>query len=122
MVKRGGILMSAELGFQILSLGFQVLNTAIIIAIPIVIYKVIKNHRTRRSSIGDRISKLEMSISLKAVRLAWIYTIIFLLIWVIYDYINTKKLGLPFLLLITQNIILNSVQLFLKWNIVKDEK
>ena len=51
----GGMLMSIELGFQIL-------NTAIIIAIPIVIYKLIKGHRTRRTSIEDRIYNLENKI------------------------------------------------------------
>lgn len=51
--------MSTELGVQIISLGFQILNTAIIIGIPIVIYKVIKSHRLRKTSVDDRISNLE---------------------------------------------------------------
>ena len=38
---------------------FQLLNIAIIIAIPIVIYKIIKNNTIRRKSISSRISNLE---------------------------------------------------------------
>jgi len=51
----GGMLMSIELGFQIL-------NLVLIIAIPIIIYKVIKGHRIRRTSIEDRIYNLENKI------------------------------------------------------------
>jgi hypothetical protein len=42
-----------------MELVFQLLNIALIIAIPIVIYKVIKNHIVRRTSINNRISNLE---------------------------------------------------------------
>jgi hypothetical protein len=38
---------------------FQLLNLALIIAIPIVIYKVIKKHTVRRTSLNNRISNVE---------------------------------------------------------------
>lgn len=63
-----------------------------------------------------RMNEKEMLISLKAIRLAWLYSIVFLFIWIIFDFI---KLGSfndnpAFLLLITQNIILLLSQFYLK--------
>jgi uncharacterized membrane protein len=49
-------------GMLMIELVFQLLNLVLIIAIPIVIYKVIKGHRTRRTSIEDRIYNLENKI------------------------------------------------------------
>jgi hypothetical protein len=68
--------------------------------------------------------EMEMAISLKATRLAWFYTVVFLFIWIIYDFI---KIGIfsenpAFFLLITQNIILLSSQLYLKKKMGKNEK
>jgi hypothetical protein len=48
----GGVVMSMELVFQLL-------NIALIIAIPIIIYNVIKRHTVRRTSINNKISNLE---------------------------------------------------------------
>ena len=42
-----------------MELTFQLLNLALIIVIPIFIYKVIKNHTVRRTSINNKISNLE---------------------------------------------------------------
>ena len=69
-----------------------------------------------------KMDEMEMSISLKAIKWAWAYTILFLAIWVIYDFIQTKTLGFEFLLLISQNIVLMGFQMFSKWKLVKDEK
>lgn len=54
LIMLGGIFM-----LRFIEIGFQILNTAILIAIPVVIYKVIKNYTVRRTSIDDRISNLE---------------------------------------------------------------
>mgnify|MGYP000956183729 CR=1 FL=1 len=69
-----------------------------------------------------KMDEMEMSISLKAIKWAWAYTVLFLAIWVIYDYIQTRTFGLEFFLLITQNIILTAIQSFLKWKLGKYEK
>lgn len=69
-----------------------------------------------------KMDEMEMSISLKAIKGAYAYTILFLVIWFIYDYIQTRTFGLISFLLITQNLILMGIQLFLKWKLGKDEK
>ena len=69
-----------------------------------------------------KMDEMELSISLKSIKWAWAYTILFLAIWVIYDFIQTKTLGFEFLLLISQNIVLMGFQMFSKWKLGKDEK
>ena len=69
-----------------------------------------------------KMDEMEMSISLKAIKWAWAYTVLFLAIWVIYDYIQTRTLGFEFLLLISQNLVLMGFQMFSKWKLGKDEK
>lgn len=71
-----------------------------------------------------KMDEMEMAISLKAIRLAWFYTVIFLFLWIIYDLIKVGSFSEKpaFFLLITQNIILLSSQLYLKRKMGKDEK
>ena len=69
-----------------------------------------------------KMDEMELSISLKAIKWAWAYTVLFLAIWVIYDFIKTKTLGFEFLLLISQNMVLLGFQMFSKWKLEKDEK
>lgn len=69
-----------------------------------------------------KMDEMELSISLKAIKAAWAYTIIFLGTWVIYQYINTGVFGLPFFLLITQNLVLLGTQWILKRNLGKNEE
>jgi hypothetical protein len=71
-----------------------------------------------------KMDEMEMAISLKAVRLAWFYTVVFLFIWVMYDFIKVGSFNEnpAFFLLITQNIVLFSSQLYLKRKMSKDEK
>jgi len=69
-----------------------------------------------------KMDEMEMSISLKAIKWAWGYTILFLFIWGIYDFIHTRKFGLVFFLLTTQNLVLMGIQMHLKWKLGKDEK
>ena len=66
--------------------------------------------------------EMELSISLKSIKTAYAYTILFLAIWFIYDYIQTRIFGLTFFLLISQNIVLMGTQMFLNWKLRKDEK
>lgn len=71
-----------------------------------------------------KMDEKEMTISLKSVRLAWFYSVIFLFILVMYDFIKNGNINenLAFLLLITQNIVLFTSQLYLKNKMIKDEK
>ncbi len=69
-----------------------------------------------------KMDEMEMSISLKAIKCAWSYTILFLAIWIVCEYIQTRTFGLAFFLFITQNLVLIAVQYFLKWKLAKDEK
>lgn len=61
-----------------------------------------------------KMDEMEMSISLKAIKIAYAYTILFLAVWMIHDFVKTSSRGLPFILLLSQNLILLSTQLFLK--------
>lgn len=45
-----------------------------------------------------KMDEMEMNISLKAIKGTWTYINLFLMIWVIYDYIEKKPLGLEFFL------------------------
>lgn len=69
-----------------------------------------------------KMDEMELSISLKSIKLAYTYAILFLSVWVIYEYIRKKTFGLAFFLLVTQNLILIGSQYFLKWKLGKDEK
>lgn len=69
-----------------------------------------------------KMDEMEMSISLKAIKWAWAYTVLFLAIWVICNYIQTRTFGLSFYLLITQNLVLIAIQTFLKWKLEKYEE
>lgn len=69
-----------------------------------------------------KMDEMEMSISLKSIKWAWIYAIVFLTVWLIYNVIHTGNIGMAGFLLITQNLVLISVQFFLKWKLGKDEK
>ena len=67
--------------------------------------------------------EMEMSINLRAVRWAWVYSSVFLLIWTIVDFIKSGDFnGIAFILLISQLSIFWAVQIFLKWKLGKDEK
>lgn len=69
-----------------------------------------------------KMDEMEMHINLKSIRIAYGYTIIFLAVWVFYDWIQNDVRGLPFFLFITQNLVLLGVSSFLKWKMNKDEK
>jgi len=84
-----------------------------------VIYRI---ERIKGEGIMRKMDEMELSISLKAIKWAWAYTILFLAIWIGYDYSQGRALGPEFLLLITQNLVLLAVQYYMKWKLGKDEK
>ena len=64
-----------------------------------------------------------MSVNLKAVRLAWAYSGIFLLVWIGCDWIKSSNFNwLAFILLVSQLALYWAVRTFLKWTLGKDEK
>ncbi|RDU24617.1 hypothetical protein [Anaerosacchariphilus polymeriproducens] len=69
-----------------------------------------------------KMDEMEMSISLNSIKAAYVYTVIFIFVWWIYDFVKTGSNGLPFILLMSQNLVLLGIQLFLKWKLGKDEK
>lgn len=70
-----------------------------------------------------KMDEMEMSINLRAIKLTWAYSILFLLVWILYDWfkINTYN-GVAFILMTSQLVIYWAVQLYLKWKLGKDEK
>jgi len=60
--------------------------------------------------------EMEIAISFKAIRLAWFYTVIFLFVWITYDFIKEGNFNEnpAFFLLISQNIILILSQIYWK--------
>ncbi|TEB13293.1 hypothetical protein Psfp_03517 [Pelotomaculum sp. FP] len=70
-----------------------------------------------------KMDEMEMAINLKAIRLAWVYGILFLLIWIGHDWIKSGLFnGIAFILMSSQLAVYWAVQLFLKWKLGKDEK
>lgn len=71
-----------------------------------------------------KMDEMEMTISLSAIKLAWVYTVVFLFIWIAYDFIIKGSLNEnpAFFLLITQNMIFIGNQLYLKRKMIKNEK
>ena len=69
-----------------------------------------------------RMDEMEMSIYLKAINWTWGYTTVFLLIWVIYDYIQTGILGLGFILLLSRNLVRRAIKFFWEWKLGKYEE
>lgn len=70
-----------------------------------------------------KMDEMEMSINLKAIRLAWVYSLLFLLGWIGYDWIKMGSFNaIAFILMSSEEAIYWAVQLFLKWKLGKDEK
>ena len=68
--------------------------------------------------------EMEKSIQLKSIRLAWIFTVIFLVVWGLYEnhtaQINNESANLlPVTLLISQNFVLGFSQLFFRFCMTK---
>lgn len=69
-----------------------------------------------------KMDEMEMSISLKSIRSAWFYTVVFLFIWMSYDFYKTRETVLPSFLLISQNIVLLASKLYFERKMNKDEE
>ncbi len=70
-----------------------------------------------------KMDEMEMSISLKSIKWAWFYTVLFLFGWTVYDYILQNTFNNPaFFLLITQNIIYLAINQYSNWKMGKNEK
>jgi hypothetical protein len=69
-----------------------------------------------------KMDEMELEINLKSVRITHIFTMFFLIVWVVYNWITYSTLGLPFILLLSQNIVLIVSYLFMKWSMGKDEE
>jgi len=64
--------------------------------------------------------EMEFSISLRAIKIAWIYSVLVLFIRMIYDFAVTGSvIGFAFYLLITQNALFSVAQIYLKWKLGK---
>ncbi|OFI06689.1 hypothetical protein CLOACE_08440 [Clostridium acetireducens DSM 10703] len=70
-----------------------------------------------------KMDEMEMAISLKSIKWAWFYTVLFLFIWTIYDYTKVGSFNsFAFFLLISQNLIKMGIEQYLKWKMSKDEE
>ena len=70
-----------------------------------------------------KMDEMEMAISLKAIRWAWFYTVVFLFIWTVYDKIVFGSFNsMAFFLLISQNILRMVMDMYLKSKMSKDEE
>ncbi len=70
-----------------------------------------------------KMDEMEMSINLKVIRLAWVYCLLFLLVWIGYDWMKIGLFnGIAFILLTSQLVVYWAVLLFLNWKLGKDEK
>jgi len=69
-------------------------------------------------------NEVEKGISLKAIKCAWGYTVLFLFIWTVIDVYKTGnfKDSIAFFLLITQNLVLLGVQMFSNRKLGRVEK
>lgn len=71
-----------------------------------------------------KMDEMEMEISLKVVKWAWFYTVVFLFIWTTYDFIKVGSFSdsPAFILLISQNLIRLFIEQYLKQKVSRNEK
>lgn len=63
------------------------------------------------------------SINLRAMRVAWLYSSVFLLVWVGYDWIKNGTFNnLAFILMMSQAVVFWASNILLSWKLGKDEK
>ncbi|MEA4924298.1 hypothetical protein SDC9_172927 [bioreactor metagenome] len=58
--------------------------------------------------------EMEMYITLKSIKIAWLFTVIYLLVWSVYDTLKTSQIGLPLILLLAQNVVFYTCILFFR--------
>jgi hypothetical protein len=61
-----------------------------------------------------KMDEMEQFISLKSLKIAYGFTIIFLFIWVILDFINKRMPSTALFLLVMQNLVLTISQIYFK--------
>lgn len=67
--------------------------------------------------------EMEMSINLKAIRISWVCTISFLLIWITYEWIKYSSFNwIAFIIMDSQMILYWGIQLILKWKLGRNEE
>ena len=70
-----------------------------------------------------KMDEMEMSITIRAIRVAWIYANLFLIVWIWHDWIKMESFQwVSFSLMTSQSLVFWIVQLYLKWKLGKDEK
>lgn len=70
-----------------------------------------------------RADEMETYINLRSTRLAWAYSLVFLVIWMWYEHLKGHHWEMPLILISSQLIIFWASQLFLKRRMAgKDEK
>ena len=62
-----------------------------------------------------KMDEMEMNINLKAIKWSWLFTVIALFAWFVYNFIQTHTFSLAFYLLIMQNLIYFLVSQISKW-------
>jgi hypothetical protein len=71
----------------------------------------------------NRMDEMEMSINLKAIRISWVFTILFLLIWIAYEWIKNGSFNwIAFIIMDSQMILYWGIQLVLRWKLGKNEE
>lgn len=71
----------------------------------------------------NRMDEMEMSINLKAIRISWVFTILFLLIWITYEWIKYSSFNwIAFIIMDSQMILYWGSQLILKWKLGRNEE
>lgn len=66
-----------------------------------------------------KMDEMEMLIALKSARIAWLYTVVFLFILVVRDFVAENSFGWAFILLISQNMVLLISQMILNHRMSK---
>jgi|GEM_PF-882993 len=67
--------------------------------------------------------EMEQNINGMAIKVAWVFSLLFLISWIGYDWIKIRSYNaLASILLFSQLIVYLSVWLFLRWKLGKDEK
>ncbi|EJO5349031.1 hypothetical protein NRP93_003183 [Clostridium botulinum] len=61
-----------------------------------------------------KMDEMEQFISLKSLKIAYLFTIVFLFVWYILDVINNRTPSTALFLLVTQNLILIGSQFYFK--------
>lgn len=70
-----------------------------------------------------KMDEMEMSVNQKVTQLTWVYSTIFLLLWMWHDWIKIASFNkVAFILMTTQMILYWLLQIYLKWKLGKDEK